>query len=252
MRFIVGLLCAWLITAGIALSQITEVPSALTNELPMYRPILIGQGPMSLINRIDTEELMKNGQKDGLVRFVCAVRKTGEVEWSLAFGGGPGSEALKAELEKRLSAASDPRFIPAVYNHHPVDAIYYGTVTFAVVNGKPRLRIFSNQEPLEVLQESDFIGPQPFFGGESKFNGFHYPGDVARVAVDGVVKVRTKIDAAGNIQGLQVVSEEPPFVGFRDAALNDLRNAKFIPAFRNGQPVACDVTLPVLYKAKTF
>ena len=185
--------------------------------------------------------------------FICSVKKNGEVEWSLIYRGTLGSDLLKEELQKRISPAADPRFIPAIYNHRPVDAIYYGTVTFAVVDGKPRLRIFSNQEAAELKEEHDFIGPQPFFGGESKFSGFHYPSpDEARVLVDGAVELNMKIDETGNLQEVKVLSEEPPFLGFADAALADFRNTKFIPAFRDGKPVACDVTLSVFYKAKAF
>ena len=248
-RFVFSLL-AILSFVVLAWSQVTEVPSEQTRDSPIYRPILIGAGPDALINRIDTQDLMKKGQKDAFILFICSVRKGGEMEWSGLYGGTPDSKPLEDELRKRLSAAVDQRFIPAAYNHRPVDAIYYGTVVFAVVNGKPRLRIFSNQEPAEVKEEHDFIGPQPFFGPESNFSGFHYPNET--VLVDGVVKLQMKIDASGNLQDIKVLSEEPPFVGFADAALADFRNAKFIPAFRDGKPVACDVTLPVLYKAKSF
>ncbi len=236
----------------LARSQVTEIPSTQTAGLPTYRPILLGTSPDSLINRIDTQDLIKRGQKDGLIMFVCSVKKNGEVEWSAVYGGTPDSDLLRQELQKRLSPASDPRFVPAIYNHRPVDAIYYGTVTFAVVDGKPRLRIFSNQEAEELKSEHDFIGPQPFFGPESKFNGFHYPNESTPVVVDGVVQLKLKIDATGNLQDMKVLSEEPPFLGFAAAALSDFRNAKFIPAFRDGKPVACDVTLRASYKAKTF
>jgi TonB family protein len=70
--------------------------------------------------------------------------------------------------------------------------------------------------------------------------------------VDGVVQLALKIDLNGNLHDARVVSEEPPLLGFGNAALTDFRGAKFIPAFRDGKPVACDVTLPVIYKARTF
>ena len=236
-----------------AWSQVSVPPSGELSALPMYRPILLGQGPKSLIDRIDRQDLIKKGQKDALIMFNCTVRKDGSVEWSATYRGTPDSDLLKQELQKRLSPASDPRFIPAVYNHRLVDAIYYGTVTFAVVDGKPRLRIFSNQEAEELANEHDFIGPQPFFGNESKFTGFHYPPpEAARVQVDGIVELKMRLDATGNLQDIKVLSEKPPFLGFADAALADFRNAGFIPAFRNGKPVACDVTLPVFYKAAGF
>src|SRR5438477_2339361 len=247
--FLLGLLSI----VDLAWSQVTDVPSAQTADLPMYRPILLSKGSNSLIDRIDTQDLIRKGQKDAQITFICSVKKTGEVEWSGVYTGTPDSDLLRQELQKRLSPASDPRFMPAIYNHRPVDAIYYGTVTFAVVDGKPRLRIFSNQEAEELKHEHDFIGPQPFFGPESKFSGFHYPPpEAAQVQVDGNVELKMKIDVNGNLQDLNVVSENPPLLGFADAALADFRNAKFIPAFRDGKPAACDVTLPVFYKAAGF
>lgn len=121
-------------------------------------------------------------------------------------------------------------------------------MTFAVVNGKPRLRIFANQEAEEVKKESDFIGPQPFVGRESKFEGLHYPDDVLRVPVSGLVELALKIDADGNLKDLNVVSEEPPLIGFRRAAAEDFRVASFVPAFRDGKPIECSITLPVYYE----
>ena len=253
MRAFAFSLITWLSIADLALSQESTTPSTPEAQLPMYRPVLLGQGPNALINRIDGRGLISKGQKDALIMFMCAVRKDGGVEWSSIYRGTPDSNFLKQELQKWISPASNPRFIPAVYNHQLVDAIYYGTVTFRVVNGKPRLRIFSNQEADELEKEHDFVGPQPFFGNDSGFTGFHYPpAENVRVQVDGMVELGMKIDANGNLQGIKVVSEEPPFLGFSDAALADFKNAKFIPAFRDGRPVACEVTLPVFYKAAGF
>ena len=244
---------AWSQESATPSGQASAAPSAPAAGLPMFRPVLIGQGPSALINRIDEQELVRKGQKDALVMFLCAVKKDGEVEWSATYGGTPDSDFLKQELQKRISPASNPKFIPAVHDHHLVDAIYYGTVTFRLVNGKPRLRIFSNQEAAELEKEHDFIGPQPFFGDGSGFTGFHYPEmESGRVQVDGKVELKMKVDATGNLQEINVVSEDPSLLGFGDAALKDFRDAKFIPAFRDGKPVECEVTLPVFYKAAGF
>jgi TonB family protein len=253
MRAFVFCLIVLVSVIDLAWSQESAAPRGPAAELPMYRPVLLGQGPNALINRIDEQDLVRKGQQEALVMFMCAVRKTGELEWSATYRGTPDSDFLKQELQKRISPASDPRFIPAIYNHQPVDAIYYGTVTFRVVNGKPRLRIFSNQEAEELEKEHDFIGPQPFFGNGSGFTGFHYPpANAARVPVDGMVELKMKIDVTGNLQEINVVSETPPLLGFGNAALADFRNAKFIPAFRDGKPLPCEVTLPVFYKAAGF
>jgi TonB family protein len=230
-----------------------DVPSSQTAKLPMFRPVLLGTGPDALINRIDTAGLIKQGQKDAVMMFSCTVKSTGEVLSASTYRGTPDSKLLEQEILKKLSAAANPKFIPAIYNHMPVDAVYYGTVTFAIVNDKPRLRIFSNQELEELKKESDFIGPQPFRGGDSKFNGFHYPSlESAPVDVDGSAELALKVDATGTLQDLKLLSEQPPFLGFGDAAFEDMSKAKFIPAFRNGKPVACEVKIPVYYKAQGF
>ena len=177
--------------------------------------------------------------------FSCLVAPTGEVVRSGAYRGTRGSEMLEQELLKRLAAA---KFIPAIHNHQPVIAIFYGTVKFAVVNGKPRLRIFANQQLAELDKETDFIDPQPYVGQGSKFTGLHYPETGSTVSVTGAVELALKVDAKGNLTNLQVLSEEPPLLGFGDAASNDFSGAKFIPAFRNGQPVESNVKIPVYYK----
>jgi TonB family protein len=213
--------------------------------LPEVRPALIGTAPNSLVNTIDTADLIKKGQKEAAVMFSCLVAPTGQIVTSGAYRGTRGSELLEQELLKRLATA---KFIPAIHNHQPVIAIFYGTVKFAVANGKPRLRIFANQQLEEVDKETDFIDPQPYVGQDSKFTGVHYPETGSTVAVTGVVELALNVDAKGNLTNVQVLSEEPPLLGFGNAALSDFSGAKFIPAFRNGKPIESNVKIPVYYK----
>jgi TonB family protein len=222
----------------------TATPTA-TPALPEFRPALIGTGPDALINRIDTADLVKKGQKDAAVMFSCLVAPTGDVVRSACYRGTRGSELLEQEVLKRLVNA---KFIPAIHNHQPVIAVFYGTVTFAVVNDKPRLRIFANQQMEELKKENDFIDPQPYVGPGSKFTGIHYPDTGTTVMLTGVVELALNVDAAGNLKNMQVVTEEPPYLGFGQAALSDFGGAKFIPAFRNGQPVESNVKIPVYYR----
>jgi TonB family protein len=233
-----------LLTIQLASSQTVRTATA-TPALPEFRPALIGTGPTALINTIDTAELIKKGQKDAAVMFTCLVAPTGEIARSGTYRGTKGSELLEKEVLKRLVNA---KFIPAIHNHQPVLAVFYGTVTFAVVNGKPRLRIFANQQLEELDKESDFIDPQPYVGQDSKFTGLHYPEIPTTVVLSGVVDLTLEVDAAGSVKSIQVASEEPPFLNFGEAALSDFNGAKFIPAFRNGKPVDSKVTLHVYYK----
>jgi len=190
-------------------------------ELPQYRPVLLGLGQNSVINRIATQSLVKNGQKDASIMFCCSVTKMGEIANVWTYRQTPESKLLEQELVRCLDGTA---FIPAVYNRQLVHALFYGTVTFKVVNGKPRLRIFANQEAEELKKESNFIGPQPFIGRDSKFEGLHYPADVVSAPVSGIAELAMKVDADGNLKELRVVSEEPPLLGFRRAAAEDQRD----------------------------
>src|SRR5437764_3969945 len=235
-----------LLDVGLALSQTPKPQSpSPKSTLPEFRPALVGTAPDALINRIDTADLIKKGQKDAAVMFTCLVAPTGNVFRSGAYRGTLHSELLEQELLKRLVNA---KFAPAIHNHQPVIAIFYGTVRFAVVNGKPRLRIFANQQLPELDKENDFIDPQPYVGKDSKFTGIRYPDTGTTVALTGVVELALDIDAAGNLRNIQVVTEEPPYLGFGKAALSDFDGAKFIPAFRNGKPVDSKVKIPIYYK----
>jgi outer membrane biosynthesis protein TonB len=223
----------------------TASASPASAALPQYRPALLGLGPNSVINRMDTAGLMRDGQKDASLYFRCSVSKTGEIMDTWTYRQSPDSSALEHELVRCLDQAV---FVPAVYDHEPVYAFFFGAVTFKVVDGKPRLRIFANQEEAELKKESDFVGPQPYVGPHSKFEGLHYPNDTVTSELTGMVELAMKIDATGKLLDLQVVSEYPPLVGFRRAAAEDFRVASFIPAFRDGKPVECSITLPVYYE----
>jgi hypothetical protein len=223
----------------------TTAPTATPAvALPQYRPALLGTGPFSVINRIDTQGLIRKGQKDATLSFCCSVTKTGEIANSWVYRATPESSALEQDVLFCLDTAV---FVPAIYNHQPVHVLFFGTVSFKVVNGKPRLRIFANQETEELKNESDFVGPQPFVGRDSKFEGLHYPNDVLTASISGLVELGMKVDADGNLKELKLVSEYPPLAGFGRAGAEDFRVARFIPAFRNGKPVECNITLPVYY-----
>lgn len=122
MRLATFSLIGLLLTTELASSQTVKVASPTpTPALPELRPALLGAGPDSLINRIDTADLIKKGQKDAAVMFSCLVAPTGEVVRSACYRGTPGSELLEQEVLKRLANA---KFVPAIHNHQPVIAVF--------------------------------------------------------------------------------------------------------------------------------
>lgn len=224
----------------------SSTPASAVVGLPQFRPVLLGLGPNSVINRMDGAGLIRDGQYDASLYFRCAVGPTGDVLNTAVYHESPDSSLLERELMRCLA---DAVFVPAVYEHEPVAAFFFGTVDFKVINHKPRLRIFANQEPEELKKESDFIGPQMFIGPNSQFHGLHYPPESMTAALTGLVELGLKIDATGNVKELKVVSEYPPLLGFQGAAEADFKGVKtFIPAFRDGKPVECNVTLPIFYE----
>lgn len=212
-------------------------------QRPQFRPAVLASGADSLINRIDTQALVTAGQKDGAVMFCVVVAKTGEAKQSRTYRGMPGTGALEEELRKRLQ---DTKFVPAIYNHQPVDVILTGTLIFAE-NSKTHLRLFLNQDPEELKQANDFIAPQPVFGADSAFTGLDYPSEIA-VEVNAVVDLGLVIDANGNPRDMRVLGEEPPLLGFAAVVAQDFAGVKFIPAFRSGDPAECDIIYPVCYQ----
>ena len=211
---------------------------------PQFRPAVLGSGPDSLINRIDSEALVKAGQKDGAVMFSSVVRKTGEAVQSRTFRGMPGSGPLEEELRKKLA---DAKFAPAIYNQQPVDVILSGTVVFSIAEGKPRVRIFLNQDPNELKTAADFIAPQPVFGADSAFTGLDYPAELP-VPVSAVVDLVINVDATGKLRDLRVLVEEPPLLGFGEIAKQDFVGARCIPAFRDGDPTETTTVYPAAYE----
>ena len=201
------------------------------------RPALIGNGPKTLINLVDTKKLMEKGQGDGLLNFQCLVSTSGELLNPVTFRATPGSAALEMEV---MSALRHCRFIPAIYDGKLTEILFLGTVLFVVADGKPHLRIYANQNHEDIAQGNDFIAPQLISETMKKISLVQYELGKARIYHQrGVVELSTTVDANGNQEHIRALSEDPPGFNFGKAALELSSGAKYIPGFRNGRPVEC-------------
>src|SRR5438094_8602593 len=106
----------FLIVIGFALKCSAE-------ELPMYRPALIGKSPEAIINRIDEKLLLKAGQKDAAIMFSAGVEKTGELKWRGTYRGTPDSKLLEQAVLRVLANA---KMIPAVRDQQPMPVVFSG------------------------------------------------------------------------------------------------------------------------------
>ncbi|MDQ6654359.1 MAG: energy transducer TonB [Verrucomicrobiota bacterium] len=245
MRKAVPVIILWLSAVVLAVGADPKAaPSATASARPQFRPALLGSGPTSLINQIDSAALLKAGQKDGAVMFSAMVAADGTVSDAQTYRPMPDSKALEDEVATKLAAT---KLVPAIYNHQPVPVLFYGTAIFSVSEDKPHLRIVLHQDPEELKKESDFIAPQPVLGNGSRFAGLSNVQENQDVPVSGIVDLALTVDAQGNPKEMAVVGEEPPLVGFAEAAMNDFEGAKFIPAFSNGDPAESSTVMPVFY-----
>ena len=225
-------------TACALLSLVIAIPvpsPAQAENLPDMRPALIGSGPHALINLIDAKGLVQRGQGHGAIRIVALVRPNGSTVGSRVYGGTPGTDKLKWEVRNCLRRS---QFIPAVHDHQNVYAYFYGTVMLGVIDGKPRLRIFANQELSELEKESDYIQPQSFYLPNHYYEPQKYPEKSwASEDMPTVVVLREAMDASGKMKDIQVEKEMPPGGKRGESAVKVVKQLTFIPAFRNGRPV---------------
>jgi hypothetical protein len=222
---------------------IIPIPRNSNAAEPEFRPALLTQGRRSLINLINTESLMKRGQGSAIVMFSCGVTSLGRGYSMQVYRAGANSELLQKEILGQIVRAE---FEPAVYRHNRVGVWIDGTVSFVVTNGKPHLRIFLNQEQQDLAAGNDFIAPQfAFVPGNTKFRGIYSPPNAP--GHDAVVTVALDVDATGKVNSAKVVYENPPNMGLGAAVADPIRDALFIPGFRNGKPVACRFTWPLLF-----
>jgi hypothetical protein len=219
----------------VALLSIVDLAKLQAAE-PQFRPALIGNGPNALVNRIDTKKLMEKGERDALLMFTCRVSRSGQAGGRNIPRQTTGSKLLEEQVGLALAKC---RFIPAIYNRERTDVIFSGTVLFMVIDGKPHLRIYANQNRDDVNKGNDFIAPQ-VVENTVDYAGIKWdlpprPG----YHPSGRVDLSVTVDANGNQKGMKVILDEHPGEGYGETARKAYAKTKWIPGFRNGRAVEC-------------
>ena len=215
----------------------------IAQNLPEFRPALLGHGKSSLVNLINIESLFKRGQRDATIMFSCGVTTLGYGYAMQVYRCSPNSELLQKEVLGRIIQA---RFEPAVFHHNHVNVWIDGTIVFVVMKDKPHLRIFMNQEEHELKSAADFIAPQyAIVPGNTKFRGIYWPPGAP--GHNGLASVKLDVDARGNVSNPQIVYEYPPNLGFGAAVAGPISDVWFIPGFRDGKAVSCRFTWTALF-----
>ena len=75
-----------------------------------------------------------------------------------------------------------------------------------------------------------------------------YPQDLIEAKVEGVVYVKARVDAAGNVLTAAVDRVDPPeATALGESAVEGVRNWAFEPARKQGKPIASDEIVPVVF-----
>ena len=216
----------------------TILSSGVAGQLPDTQPALVGSGPNSLVDLINTQHLMERGVAHGALFFSASISPSGVPSDYEIWGMTKETEPLRDELRTQLYRA---RFVPAVYNHQNVFSTFNGTLTFSVIDGKPHLRTFANQELPELQKESDFIAPEPIRipGHVYDFRTMKDPfGSWDNEDKPGVAEMLLSIDASGHLVDVRLLSVSPNNKSYGDYAVEMMHRRTFLPAYRNGKAVA--------------
>ena len=216
------------------------LPLAAAEEGPEFRPALVGNGPHSLVNLIDVQKLVQQGQPDGVVMFERGVFPPGTGrDFADVSRGSPGSALLQKEV---LRALNRSRFVPAITHHKPVAVYFRGAVLF-FARSEPHLRVLANQNPDALAHFEDFIAPQEIFGTTHRVDNDPRIDALARKDKRGAATLELRVNEKGKLVSTRVLSEEPPGYQVGAFEVDALATAQFVPGFRKGKPCDCSFQL---------
>lgn len=88
--------------------------------------------------------------------------------------------------------------------------------------------------------------PEPVGGIQAISKLVHYPELAKKAGIQGRVFIRAFLNETGNVDSAEVIKGIG--AGCDEAALDAVKQSKFIPAKENGQNIKVQVTVPILFK----
>ena len=180
-------------------------------------------------------------EKDGRVNDVVIVRSTGDA-------------ALDEEAIRVI--ASMPAWIPGMQKGKPVRVTYTMPINFRLTPGESKSKTTKSpySDTHNKQQYIDRSVPQ-FPGGLSKLNEYvkaniRYPKAAYDRGIRGKTMLEFQVEADGTISQIKVV-QSAKFKSLDDEAIRlVMAMPKWLPALKNGQPVAMKTTLPLGFGEK--
>ena len=76
-----------------------------------------------------------------------------------------------------------------------------------------------------------------------------YPSSAKRLGQEGLVKIQADIDRSGAVVDSRV-TRSSGFASLDNAALDAVKNARFLPALKNGRTVEASIIIPIRFRLK--
>jgi TonB family protein len=138
-----------------------------------------------------------------------------------------------------IATVKDWEFTPGVKEGKNVNSIYLIKLKLGVTGS------------LKPINEGDFYVsveemPELIGGLKSIQEKIHYPEIAQRAGIEGKVYVLAFIDENGNVVNARVIKGIG--AGCDEAALDAVKQVKFIPGKQRGKPVKVQVSIPIVFK----
>ena len=244
MRHLVAPLLLSVTLASLALSQavpgLVQVSSSVTQGLllqkvpPVYPP------------------LARQARIQGSVILEVVINKSGDVESTQLFSGHPMLAPAAIEAVKQW------QYKPYLLNGEPVEVETRVTVNFTLADTPPAKGVVRDAPGgVPAGEQGDIFANRPkdadrvgvVRASQGVMSGFlvtkvrpEYPPDAKGQRIQGAVVMRVKIDKAGDVSNIQLISGHPLLA---PAAIDAVKQWKYRPYLLNGSPVDIDTQVTV-------
>ncbi|MBU1936849.1 energy transducer TonB [bacterium] len=107
-------------------------------------------------------------------------------------------------------------------------------------------------EPMNTSEKAAFVefdkAPEPVNGFQSIFEKVKYPESAKKDNIEGIVFVSVFIDVDGSVSSLEIA--EGVRKDLDQAAMEAIKQTKWLPAQKDNLPVACKISIPIQFKLK--
>ncbi|MDR3130156.1 MAG: energy transducer TonB [Treponema sp.] len=153
------------------------------------------------------------------------------------------SQTAKAALAAKAAAEAPVEAAAEIETEEAPDP---GTAPAAALAAKAAQKAKSGEEYLPMYR----VSVLPVFREKDILAALVYPGIALRSRLEGAAYLELLVDRRGEVKRIAVLKENPPGLGFGEAAANAFRGRRGKPAEANGVPVGVIYRYPVRFKLK--